>query len=200
MTAPPQPAAPAPRDAGVGERERVSVDAAAVTALSELVTANRGWSDYTWRGAALDVVKSSLPLIATARPLAPAPGAVDAATLADWRWQASEEGFEACLRTSWDDRTAARSYASTLRAACDALAAAPRPAPVHAPDRAAVEAAVDRLIDNARALGRCEARDDSEADVTWVDEQSARAALLALVFPATPAHDADAAGEAVGDG
>ncbi len=57
MTAPTPPAA---RDAGVGER--VSVDAAAVTALSELVTANRNWSDYAWREAALGLVTSSRPL------------------------------------------------------------------------------------------------------------------------------------------
>lgn len=118
MTAPPQPAAPAPRDAGVGER--VSVDRAALEALRACAAAYvkipAGRDDFN---EACDLASAVASLGATARPLAPAPGAVGAATLAEW------DDLIATIQRRRTADAAHLALADALRAAVVALTAAP---------------------------------------------------------------------------
>lgn len=88
--------------------------------------------------------------------------------------------------------TKMRQMATALRAACDALASATPAVP--GVDRAAFEAAVTEFQWEVQRYENAIAHAKPTADL-WPRVAAARAALLALVFPDAPAHDADAAGD-----
>lgn len=214
MTAPATP--PAARDAGVGERVSVSVDAAAWAELeAAFQRAAEAGTDWEWKAEAVDHLlwPAYDNLQDTARPLAPVPsaGAVDAAEAAEM-----VDGFVGLVCTTQEDDFYLRPEAdqhhyrdremAARRALIDALTTPP-PAPVAVTDRGTsmcnMLCALGVACDNSPAGHAAFRTIAAQALAAWAiggEVEVIRAMVDTLLTgKATPAHDADAAGEAVGD-
>lgn len=178
MTAPPQPAAPAPRDAGAGER--VSVDAAALQPLEVMLCCGRDFTAAEWRDAAHE-------MSVTVAPIAPAPGAgmtaADALSLMD----AYDEAHAACVVGYLPDSGGH----SPIRARIITALASATPA-VPVVDRAAVEEAEAEELLNALQWSAqayenavCGGRDKEESG-HWSAVVLARAALRSALMDGMP--------------